>query len=210
VKSLGLTPTELKILRKLSTPAKIQDYLDTLAFNLEKKEETLMSPRRVLKAGKAHCLEGALLAATALMLHGHKPLLLDFKTLPCDEEHVIALYKMNGYWGAISKTNHAILRFRDPIYKTVRELALSYFHEYYMFDDGKKTLRSYSAPFDLGTLGTSWITEEKDMWHISHALDAQKHFPIVPKENMRYVRDADTITIKSGQLVEWERKNPRT
>src|SRR5688500_11456012 len=99
MKSLGLNAGELRVLKKLSTPVRIQNYLDALAINFEKRGETLMSPRRVLREGKAHCMEGALLAATALWLQGHKPLLLDFKTLPCDEEHVIALYKVNGYWG---------------------------------------------------------------------------------------------------------------
>lgn len=203
MKSFDLTKQEYAKLRNLNTPAKIQNFLDSLPINFEKGGETLMSPRRVLREKHAHCMEGALLAALALWLNGHKPLLLDFKTLPCDEEHVVALYKINGYWGAISKTNHPILRFRDPIYKTIRELALSYFHEYYMFSDGKKTLRSYSAPFDLRTFRTTWVTEEEDMWHISHALDKAKHFPIIPKANMRHIRNADAITRKSGKIREW-------
>ena len=123
-----------------------------------------MSPRRALREGKMHCFEGALLAATALWLRGEGPLLLDLKTKD-DFDHVVALYKKNDRWGAISKTNHATLRFRDPVYRTVRELAVSYFHEYFDNKSGKKTLRSYSRPLDLRTFGTNWITTEKDLYH---------------------------------------------
>ena len=105
-----------------------------------------MSPRRVLATRTAHCFEGALLAATVLWMQGEIPLLLDLATNAQDIDHVVALYKCNGYWGAISKTNHAVLRFRDPVYKTIRELALSYFHEYYLEATGEKTLISYSLP----------------------------------------------------------------
>src|SRR3954471_11918592 len=102
----NLTKDELKVLRKLNTPIKIQDFLDTLPINFEKLGDTQMSPRRVLREKKAHCIEGALLAATALWLHGKEPLLLDLKAVPHDDDHVVALYKINGLWGAISKTNH--------------------------------------------------------------------------------------------------------
>lgn len=124
----GLTPKEYQFLKRLNTPNKIQDYLDTLPINYEKSGETYHSPRFVLQHKKAHCLEGALLAAVALMIQGYKPLLLDLRTTSRDTDHVVASENFNGYWGAISKTNHAVLRYRDPIYKTPRELALSYFH----------------------------------------------------------------------------------
>ena len=202
-----LSREELAVLRKLSTPIKIQDYLDSLPINFEKHGETLASPRRVLRENKAHCIEGALLAATALLLAGEKPLLLDLKTLPSDDEHVVALYKRNGRWGAISKTNHATVRFRDPIYKNVRELAASYFHEYFLDSTGVKTLRSYSAPFNLRRLGTSWITAEEDLWHISDALDAVPHFQLFPPENARFIRKADAMERKAGSLKEWSRKD---
>src|SRR3989344_7323650 len=124
----GLSPRELRILQKLTTPAKIQDFLDSLPMNHEKKGETHMSPRRVLCEKKAHCIEGALLAAVALWLHGEPPIIMNLSSRlgKGDVDHVVALYKRNGYWGAISKTNHSVLRFRDPIYRTPRELALSY------------------------------------------------------------------------------------
>src|SRR3989344_2594968 len=142
-----LSPAERKVLAKLNSPQKIQDYLDTLPINFELQGETYMSPRRVIRNRIAHCFEAALFAAAAIAYHGQKPLLMDFQTIPDDEDHVVTLFKQNGYWGAISKTNHAILRYREPIYKSPRELAMSYFNEYTMYD-GRKSMRAYSAPFD--------------------------------------------------------------
>ncbi|MBI5077959.1 MAG: hypothetical protein HZB11_01145 [Candidatus Yonathbacteria bacterium] len=140
-----LTEADKKILSRLNTPQKIQDFLDSLPQNHEKNGETCMSPSRVLKEKKAHCIEGAMLAATALWLSGEKPLIMSFKVSRGDEDHIVALYKKNGYWGAISKTNHAVLRFRDPIYRTTRELALSYFHEYFL-GNGKKNNEGLYSP----------------------------------------------------------------
>ncbi len=206
----GLTARELKILKKLSTPRKIQDFLDTLPINYEKRGETHMSPRRVLHERRAHCIEGALLAAAALWIHGEEPLLLDLTAAPEDDDHVVALFKQNGYWGAISKTNHAVLRFRDPIYKTVRELALSYFHEWFLDESGAKMLRSYSKPLNLKRLGTGWITAEEDLWHLDEALDSLPHYALVPKENKKHLRPASKVERKAGSLREWSKKNPRT
>src|SRR4029077_1273388 len=130
-----------------------------------------MSPRRVIESGTAHCFEGALLAAAARAYHGHAPLIMDFRTVPTDEDHVITLFKQHGFWGAISKTNHAILRYRDPIYKTPRELAMSFFHEHLEWN-GKKSLRAYSAPFDLSKYAPeSWITEKDELLWLVEALD---------------------------------------
>jgi hypothetical protein len=205
----GLTEKELRALKKLSTPIRIQNYLNGLPFNFEKKGETHMSPKRVLREKKAHCIEGALLAAVALWLQGGEPLIVDFTSAKGDDDHIIALYKKNGYWGAISKTNHATLRFRDPVYKTLRELALSYFHEWFI-PSGKKTLRSYSKPFNLKTLGMDWITAEEELWHLDAILDGLPHFPLVPAHNMRYLREADPMEKRAGMIVEWKKNNPRT
>lgn len=200
----GLTPVEFATLRTLSTPIKIQDYLDSLPINYEKRGETYYSPRKVLRLGKAHCFEGALLAATALWLAGEKPLLLDLKSAKGDDDHVVTLYKRNGHWGAISKTNHATLRFRDPIYKNLHELAASYFHEYFVDTTGIKTLESYAGPFSLIPFGTSWITAEEDLDYLAEALDESQHFPLVPKGNARYIRAADSMERKAGALIEWK------
>lgn len=205
-----LSPRELSIYRKLSTPPKIQDFLDRLAVNHEKQSESCMSPRQVLARSKAHCLEGAMLAATALWLSGDRPLLMELKAAPGDQDHAVALYRRNGYWGAISKTNHVSLRFRDPVYRTIRELALSYFHEYFVNATGAKTLRAHTRPFSLSRFGTSWITSDTDLWHIAYALHDAPHYSLLPPENRRYLRPADRMERRAGRIIEWPKSHPRT
>src|SRR3989338_8423156 len=200
-----LAPKERRLFDKLSTPQKIQDYLDTLPINFERKSETYMSPSRVVRAKTAHCFEGALFAAAVLAYHGQKPLLLDFRTIPSDEDHVVALFKQYSYWGAISKTNHAILRYREPVYESVRELAMSYFHEYLMWD-GRKSLRAYSKPFDLSKYAPErWITADEELFWLVEKLDEGRHFPIVPKKNLRLLRRAYPIELQAMKLIEWKR-----
>lgn len=206
---LGLTKAELIILKKLSTPIKIQDYLDSLPINWEKNGETYMSIRRVLREKKMHCLEGAFLAGVALWLNGEKPLLMDLKTNGSDDDHVVTLYKRNGYWGAISKTNHATLRFRDPVYKTLRELTLSYFHEYFDNRTGKKVLLSYSKPINLKRFGTKWITTEENLFYIMEAIDDSPHLKVYPRKNAKFIRRADKMEQKAGALIEWKKTHPR-
>jgi hypothetical protein len=187
--------------KRLTTPAKIQDFLNTLSFNFEKNGETCRSVTQSLKARTAHCFEGALIAAAALQNLGHKPLLLDLKTTPDDYEHVVALFVVDGYWGAISKTNHAVLRYREPVYKDIHELVMSYFHEYFL-KNGKKTLRSYSKPFDLTKFGNEWIDSPEPLWHIDQALDRSRHISILTKKQITRLRKADRIEIKAGELTE--------
>ncbi|MBI4065782.1 hypothetical protein HY412_01130 [Candidatus Kaiserbacteria bacterium] len=210
--TFSLTKKEERILRKLSTPIKIQNFLDTLPMNWEKKVDTHMSPRRVLREHKAHCIEGALLAAAALWLRGEPPLIMNLSSRlgKGDVDHVVTLYKRGGYYGAISKTNHSTIRFRDPIYRTPRELALSYFHEWFINETGEKVLECYSKPLDMRRFGTSWITEEKDLWNIADALSELPHYNLVPKGNWRFVRKADPMEFKAGKLIEWPRSDPRT
>lgn len=205
-KFYDFTDQELKVLQKLSTPQKIQDYLNKLPINFEESGDTSRSPREVLRLKQAHCMEGAVFAAVALWYHGQKPLLLDLVTTKNDDDHVVALFKQNGYWGAISKTNHAVLRYREPVYKTIRELALSYFHEYFK-DSGQKTLRKYSRPFDLSKIkDKSWLTAKKNLWDINNALDDSPHFDIVPAKQIKVFRKADRIEIEAGKIVEWKPK----
>ncbi len=206
----GLSKKELAVLKKLSTPGKIQDFLDKLPINHEKHGDTCLSPRQVLREQKALCIEGAMLAAAAFWLNGEEPLLLDLTTFRHQDDHVIAVYRRNGYWGAVSKTNHTTLRFRDPIYRTIRELALSYYHEYFSYETGQKILKSYSGPLSLKRFGTAWITAEADVWHIAEALDTIPHFLCVPEKNRRLIRDASALERKAGCLTEWERLDPRT
>ncbi len=203
-----LTPPELKILQKLTTPQKVQDYLDTLPINFEVKGETYMSPRRVLKAKTAHCFEGALVAAAAFAYHGRPPLLLDFQTTPDDEDHVVAVFKENGLWGAISKTNHALLRYRDPMYRTIRELAMSYAHEYLKWN-GQKSLRAYSAPFDLRRYSPEkWFAAGEELEWLVEDLDSSHHFPIAPKKIITKLRRAARVELNAMRVIEWP--DPRT
>jgi hypothetical protein len=145
------------------------------------------------------------LAAAAFAYHGQKPLLLDLQTISTDHDHVVALYKVNGYWGAISKTNHAVLRYRDPIYRTVRELVLSYFHEYYM-DDGLKSLRRFSKPFDLSKYAPKkWVTEGEELFWLIDPLDSSHHFPLIPKVNEKHLRNATQAELDATDYIEWPR-----
>src|SRR3989344_3516933 len=201
-----LSPLERKIFAKLTTPQKIQNYLDTLPINFELRGETYMSPRRMLKAKTAHCFEGALFAAAALASHGKKPLLMDLRTTVPYEDHVVTLFRRNGLWGAISKTKHAILRYRDPVYRSPRELAMSYFHEY-VESDGKKSLREYSAPFNLSRYAPKrWETAQEELHWLVDAFDDSRHFPIAPSKIMRQLRKASSVEIKASDIVEWKKK----
>lgn len=205
----NLSQIELKILKKLSTPAKIQDYIDTLAINFEQGGETCMSPRRVLREKKAHCMEGAMLAALALRIHGHPPLVMDLKCIPGEDDHVVALFRQYGRWGAISKTNHAVLRYREPVYRDIRELTLSYFHEYFT-DSGRKIFRSYSRPLDLSHFDKkNWMTTENNLFFIPQYLDKARHYPILGKNQMKTLRKADAIEIVAGKLIEWSKAGKR-
>ena len=198
-----LSPKEVKVFTALNTPQKIQMYLNKMPINFELKGETYMSPRRVLQHKTAHCFEGALFAATALALLGQKPLLMDIQTIASDEDLVIALFKQEGRWGAISKTNHTILRYRDPVYLNPRELAMSYFHEYIM-NNGTRSMLTYSAPFDLSRFeAESWVTAEEELDWLVGELDWSRHFPIAPKKNMGLVRKATPVERKALEITEW-------
>ena len=156
-------------------------------------------------------MEGAVLAAAALAYHGRSPLLLDLQSLEEDEDHVVALFKEKGLWGAISKTNHPVLRWRDPVYKTPRELAMSYFHEYFMWHkhgkklSGKKTLLAYSKPFDLSRYPPEKWFAAKDLDWLAEALDASPHFPIAPASVLKNTRPATRIETEVMEAVEWPR-----
>ncbi|PIR96184.1 MAG: hypothetical protein COT92_02625 [Candidatus Doudnabacteria bacterium CG10_big_fil_rev_8_21_14_0_10_42_18] len=200
----GYADTEIKLLNKLNSPKKIQNFLDTLKINFEENGETVMSPRFVIKTKKAHCMEGALLAAAALEFHGHRPLLVDLKAKKPDYDHVLAVYRQFGCFGSITKTNHAILRYREPVYKSVRELVMSYFHEY-VFDNGKKTLREYSGLFDLKFFNyLEWRTSGQDLFEIPHYLDKIKHYRILNKKQLGNLRKADPIELKALELIDYK------
>jgi hypothetical protein len=196
----GLTKHESNLLRKLKNPVKIQDYLDSLKINFELNGETCSSPRLVVSRGTAHCIEAAIFAAAVIKLHGGRPLLMDLKSDRRDYDHVVCLYKQGGKWGALSKSNHPALRFRDAVYNSVRELAMSYFHEY-LSKTGHKTLRSYSSPFNLNQYDDSWILADYDLWIIANDLDKSKHYAILPAKFVP--RPANQFETKANNLKEW-------
>lgn len=196
----ALTQSEKNTLLSLTSAGKIQNYLDSIPFNHEEHGETCRSARGVMKYKEAHCLEGAMLACAALKIHGRKPIILSLKVLDKDYDHVITLYKENGYWGAISKTNHAVLGFRDPIYATIRELALSYFHEYFLVRNGEKTLRGYSHPINMNRFGSSWITSDGDCLDIAIAISDAPHRSIIPKGNEEFIRRATSLERETASI----------
>jgi hypothetical protein len=190
---------EEELLRSLDTPEKIQDYLDTIAFNHEEDGETNRSAYQVIAHKKAHCLEGAFLACAALRLQKRKPLIVSLKVTENDYDHVITIYKEKGYFGAISKTNHAVLGWRDPVYKTIRELVMSYFHEYFLVKNGEKTLRGYSL-INLHRFSTAWIDSREDLTSIALAISNAHHKMIMKRGHEQFLRNATKLERSSASL----------
>lgn len=202
----GLDKKALKLLKSLNTPAKIQDFLNALPANFEENGDSFMSPMSVLEKKVCHCTEGAILAALALRVNGMEPLVVDLVASKNDFDHVIAVFRKDGKWGAISKTNHAVLRYREPIYSSIRELAMSYFHEY-LDKEGRKNLRSFSAPVNLKRFDKlGWMSSKNDIYYIPEYLVGVKHFPLINPKQIRHLRKADPIEIEAGEITEWKRK----
>lgn len=198
----ALSAPETRMFRRLATPRRVQDFLETLRYSNDHGNDALRSPRRVLRERSAHCIEGALVAATAFWVNGARPLLLDLRSDDDDLDHVVALFRRHGCWGAVSKTNHAVLRYREPVYRTLRELALSYFHEYFLNENGRKTMKDFSDPYDIVRRhGTGWMTREDDLWDVAEALDASRHRRIMNAAQRRELRPADPVEIRAGKLV---------
>ena len=174
------TAAERAVFRQLSTPAKVQRFLDCdLAYNKELGGITCRSPRRVLRDRTAHCMEGALFGAAALRMMGHPPLLVDLEAVR-DDDHVLAVFRLRGHWGAVAKSNYSGLRYREPVYRTLRELAMSYFEHYYNLRQ-EKTLRRYSRPVNLRRFDSiGWMTAEEDVWAIPEYLCEISHRPLLP------------------------------
>jgi hypothetical protein len=202
-----LTPPERRLFARLRTPQKIQDFLDGIPVNFEIGGGTMMSPRRMVKAQVAHCAEAALFAAAVLAFHGKQAWLLDIQARPSDHDHVVTLFRQHGLWGAISKTNHAILRWRDPIYRSVRELAMSFAHEYCLPSGGKSML-TFSRPFALDRFPPEkWVTAEDDLHWLMDRLDESPHTPLAAPHVLAMRRRSDEIELRAQGVVEW--KDPR-
>jgi hypothetical protein len=202
--TLGLSRVEFAILERLDTPWKIQQFLYGLRQNFERRGETCNSVRVVLRERRAHCIEGAMTAACALWIHGEPPLLLDLQAVH-DFDHVIALFRRNGRWGAISKTNGIGLRWRDPVYRSLRELAISYLHEYYNSRD-HKTLRTFSLPYDLRRMKPQdWVSAEDGAWSLVDALEATRHFRLMTPGQVRQLVRRDPFEREVGSLLQYRR-----
>jgi hypothetical protein len=192
--SFGLSPQDLRTLRALNTPVRIQKFIDALTYDYA---DSARSPMRILRERRGHCMEGALLAAAALRVNGHPPLLMDLEAVH-DDDHVIALYRERGLWGGIAKSNFAGLRFRAPVYRTLRELALSYFEHYYNLR-GERTLRNYSRPVNLAPLDRChWMTAEEDVWCVPERLMAAKHYPLFADKVARALPRLDRRSFEAG------------
>ena len=200
MQNFGFEKRELMIFRRLSTPQKIQRFLDEdVAYNKEKDGETCRSPRRVLRDRLAHCAEGAYFAAAALRMLGHPPLIVDLMAVR-DDDHLLAVFRQDGCWGAIAKSNYSGLRFREPVYRTVRELVMSYFAHYYNLK-GELTLREFSRPVNLSRFDRiQWMIAEADLFEIGDYFYTVPHFPVMSVAMTRKRRMLDRRLFNAGLI----------
>jgi hypothetical protein len=193
-RTYGFTASELRALRSLKTPYKIQHFLNTIPYH---HGNTAWSPRLVLTHKTAHCLEGAIFAAAALRVNGYEPLLFDLEAVQ-DVDHVLAIFKAAGHWGAIGKSNYAGLRYREPVYRSLRELAMSYFDDYYNLR-GERTLRGFSRPLNLRRFDTmNWMTTDEALWEIPEALVTTPHTALITSKQARALNRLDRRKFDSG------------
>jgi hypothetical protein len=191
---LPFTPSELRSLRTLNTPAKVQNFLNRIPYHVA---STAWSPRMVLREKTAHCLEGAIFAAAALRVNGFAPLIVDLEAVN-DTDHVICVYKQNGAWGAIASSNYSGCRYRSPIYRSLRELALSYFEGYFNLR-GDRSLRTFSKPVDLSRFDhMDWMVTEKPVWFIAEYLLEIPHTKLLTPKMERSLIRVDKRSFEAG------------
>jgi hypothetical protein len=191
----GLTTREVGFLRRLSPFWRIQQFLDSLDYDV--KGASCRSPRRVLRERRVQCMDAALFAAAALRAQGHPPLILDLEAEQ-DDDHVLAVYRVNGAWGALARSNFAGLRERAPVYRTLRELVLSYFDSYFNLRR-ERTLRRYSRPVDLARFDRrGWMSAEEDLWYIPEHLVSVRHFPLLSPFMERALGPIDRRQFEAG------------
>jgi hypothetical protein len=200
---LGLTAREYATLARLRTPERIQAFLNAIPANHEPDGETVHSVRNVLRLRVAHCIEGALVAACALWIRGEPALVMHLDCAPHDNPHVLALFRRRRHWGALSKSNGAWLRFREPVYRTLRELAMSYLHEF--FDRrGHKTLRAYSRALDLRNFDpASWVTNPESCWAVHDAIASLRHYPLLTAAQARALSRRDAHERRAATFVQY-------
>jgi len=198
----GFTPAELRKLRSLKTPHGIQRALDAMPYHLQ---DTAWSPRRVLRENTSHCYEGALFAAAALRVNGYPPLVIDVEA-EHDTDHVIAVYRMGGHWGAVAKSNYTGCRYREPVYRSLRELALSYFEVYFNLR-GERSLRTFSRPVNLKRFDRlDWMTSEKPVWCVAEYLCEISHTPLISAAQAKRLHRLDERSFKAGCLGRAEKQ----
>lgn len=203
--SWGFAPAELRKLRSLKTPHGIQRALDAMPYHLQ---DTAWSPRRVLRENTSHCYEGALFAAAALRVNGYPPLVIDVEA-EHDTDHVIAVYRVGGHWGAIAKSNYTGCRYREPVYRSLRELALSYFEVYFNLR-GERSLRTFSRPVNLKRFDhLGWMTSEMPVWCVAEYLCEISHTPLITPAQARRLHRLDDRSFKAGCLGRAEKARTR-
>ncbi|MEQ8188668.1 MAG: hypothetical protein ABRQ39_11920 [Candidatus Eremiobacterota bacterium] len=190
------TDEELKILDKLKTPYLIQEFIDSTSYS---DDHFYRSPRSVLRDRKAHCVDGAFFAASALRRLGYPPVIMEMTAFR-DDDHVIAIYKRNGLMGAVAKSNFSGIRFREPVFKTLRELVLSYFEFYYNVE-GEKTLRGYSGLLSLEQFDKiNWMTDDNSIEPVINKLEKSRHYPIMTEGIVKILSPVDKRSYDAGLL----------
>jgi hypothetical protein len=191
----GLTAGEAAALKRLSPPWRIQRYLDGLDYDV--LGLGCRSPRRVLREGIVQCMDGALFAAAALRVQGYPPLIVDLEGV-WDTDHVLAVFRQDGGWGAIARSNFSGLRYREPIHRTIRELALTYVESYFNLRR-QKTLRRFSLPVDLARFDArGWMTAEEDLWDIPDHLVGVRHFRLLTAAQEKRLATVDRRMFHAG------------
>jgi len=192
----SFAPAELRKLRSLKDPHGIQHFLDCMPYHLA---DTAWAPRRVLREQTAHCFEGAIFAAAALRANGYPPLIFDLEA-EHDTDHVVAIYQVDGHWGAIAKSNFTGCRYREPVYRSLRELALSYFDVYFNLRR-ERSLRRFSCPVNLARFDSlSWMTTDKPIWFIANYLFDVRHYPLITRTQARRLHRLDGRSFRAGCL----------
>ena len=192
----SFTPAELRKLRRLKDPYGIQRLLDDQPYHLA---DTAWSPRQVLREHTSHCFEGAMFAAAALRAKGYPPLVIDLEA-EHDTDHVIAVYRQYGCWGAVSKSNYSALRFREPVYRSLRELAMSLFDGYFNLRR-ERTLRTFSNPVNLARFDRlEWMTTNRPLWFVAEYLFTIRHFPLLKPQMARRLHRLDDRSFRAGCL----------
>ncbi len=187
---------ETGFLQRFSDPWSVQEFLDSIEYN---PDYECRSPRWIIRKRLAHCFEGALFAAAALSFLGYEPEIVDMKAFN-DDDHVIAVFRESGFWGAVAKSNFTSLRYREPVYRSLRELIMSYF-DFFFNVKGEKSLRSYSAPFNLSVYNSrNWVTTDEDLEYIGNKIESLHHYNVLTENMITKLKPAGHYMIEAGLL----------